>query len=757
MKKILLITGILITNLIYAQFPGGGSAYQDLRLKSDGVNKEWKSKVAASPLTYTASTNTFGVDTSIIATKSDLNSSATSIPLNFVNAATTSSLSVTYSSNTVTATGNGRLGAIDGIVLTLFEKALLKNQSAQLQNGVYYVLDTGTVSTPYKFVRDSIYDEESEIVPSQVNVLGGSTLAGQYFLQTAPTVTVGVSPITYTTTTAPISGTNLATANLSQTSAVRQYQLQNKKLGFYSNGNYNGIVEFRAGNISLMNTSQTTGIRVIASPGDVTVQAPDQVYVNANKISINGTSGVKVGTDGSADPSSVMDVTSTTKGVLIPRMTTTQMNAISSPANGLLIYNTTSLANYFYNGSVWANVGGAGAGTVTSVTVTPSNGVSGTVANSTTTPAISLTLGAITPTTVNGNTITTGTGTLTVVSTATVTGNNTGNVTLTTTGTSGVATLTGQTLNVPNYTYTLPNATTTTLGGVFVGSGLSVSSGTISATNIANSNLTQTANRILTQSTFYLDLQSATSAAQPNLYMENTNQAGIFGVSMVDNPGLSGNFNIFKIGNTNSAYHTDYRGSALIHFANPASNNGVINVALVATRSNSAFRVNTDGSNLNVGYSATKFIVGLDGVGVNLGSALPTVNFHVKGTGSTSVTTNALFENNSGTDALEIKDDGSCIFTGRINSVSTQTVVSNSTSGTTTYSQPFAGASYKKVIVYLSAALGTASYTFPVAFTNTPMIITSDQVAAAVVTALSTTAMTVTGATTSGFITLEGY
>lgn len=55
----------------------------------------------------------------------------------------------------------------------------------------------------------------------------------------------------------------------------------------------------------------------------------------------------------------------------------------------------------------------AGTGTVTTVSVTTANGVSGTVATATTTPAITLTLGAITPTTVNGNTLTTGTYTLT--------------------------------------------------------------------------------------------------------------------------------------------------------------------------------------------------------------------------------------------------------------------------------------------------------------------------------------------------------
>jgi hypothetical protein len=39
--------------------------------------------------------------------------------------------------------------------------------------------------------------------------------------------------------------------------------------------------------------------------------------------------------------SSVLDVQSTTQGFLPPRMTTTQKNAIASPAAGLVVYDTT--------------------------------------------------------------------------------------------------------------------------------------------------------------------------------------------------------------------------------------------------------------------------------------------------------------------------------------------------------------------------------------------------------------------------------
>ena len=63
---------------------------------------------------------------------------------------------------------------------------------------------------------------------------------------------------------------------------------------------------------------------------------------------------LKIGTTpGSISPSAVLEAASTTKGFLIPRMTTAQMNAISSPANGLSVYNTTDSCLYIYRNSLW--------------------------------------------------------------------------------------------------------------------------------------------------------------------------------------------------------------------------------------------------------------------------------------------------------------------------------------------------------------------------------------------------------------------
>lgn len=61
---------------------------------------------------------------------------------------------------------------------------------------------------------------------------------------------------------------------------------------------------------------------------------------------------VGIGTN-TPDASAVLDITSTTKGALFPRMNTTQRNGITSPATGLTIYNTTTNCIEFYNGTAW--------------------------------------------------------------------------------------------------------------------------------------------------------------------------------------------------------------------------------------------------------------------------------------------------------------------------------------------------------------------------------------------------------------------
>jgi hypothetical protein len=54
-----------------------------------------------------------------------------------------------------------------------------------------------------------------------------------------------------------------------------------------------------------------------------------------------------------ADGSAVLDIYSTSKGVLVPRMSTAQINAISNPTTGLLVFNNTLQSFWFYTGTQW--------------------------------------------------------------------------------------------------------------------------------------------------------------------------------------------------------------------------------------------------------------------------------------------------------------------------------------------------------------------------------------------------------------------
>lgn len=87
------------------------------------------------------------------------------------------------------------------------------------------------------------------------------------------------------------------------------------------------------------------------------------VRLHAQAVAINGSGAT-------ATPSSILDVSSTTKGMLLPRMTFVERNAIGSPATGLLIYQTDGSSGFwYYTGATWIRLGN-GDGTVTSVATT---------------------------------------------------------------------------------------------------------------------------------------------------------------------------------------------------------------------------------------------------------------------------------------------------------------------------------------------------------------------------------------------------
>lgn len=74
---------------------------------------------------------------------------------------------------------------------------------------------------------------------------------------------------------------------------------------------------------------------------------------------VSNTAQIGIGTT-APGASTALEIVSTSKGMLIPRMTQTQKVAIATPATGLLIYQTDAIPGfYYYNGTAWVTFGGS--------------------------------------------------------------------------------------------------------------------------------------------------------------------------------------------------------------------------------------------------------------------------------------------------------------------------------------------------------------------------------------------------------------
>ena len=121
-----------------------------------------------------------------------------------VNYASTANLSVTYNNGTsgvganLTATTNGVL-SLDGSPAAT-QRVLIKDQTANVQNGVYTVTVVGSAGTPFILTRATDYDQSSEIAAGDgFYVISGSTQNNTTWVQqTAAPVTIGTTGIVFT-------------------------------------------------------------------------------------------------------------------------------------------------------------------------------------------------------------------------------------------------------------------------------------------------------------------------------------------------------------------------------------------------------------------------------------------------------------------------------------------------------------------------------------------------------------------------------
>ncbi len=127
----------------------------------------------------------------------------------------------------------------------------------------------------------------------------------------------------------------------------------------------NGTTTIANLNVTNLNTGLTEGSVVFQGVAGLSQD-------NSNFFYTASTSQLSLGTS-TPNLSALLQLDSTSKGFLAPRMTTAERDAIVSPATGLMIYNTTTNAYNVYNGTSWGSIGsgGGGAGSGSIATGTP--------------------------------------------------------------------------------------------------------------------------------------------------------------------------------------------------------------------------------------------------------------------------------------------------------------------------------------------------------------------------------------------------
>lgn len=121
--------------------------------------------------------------------------------------ATTGNLSANYNNGTsgvgATLTNNGAQSAltIDGISLALNQRVLVMNQTAQLQNGIYFVSNVGSASSNWILTRATDYDNHISnlVIQGTYVLISEGSLNGSkiFYLSTSGTITLGITALVF--------------------------------------------------------------------------------------------------------------------------------------------------------------------------------------------------------------------------------------------------------------------------------------------------------------------------------------------------------------------------------------------------------------------------------------------------------------------------------------------------------------------------------------------------------------------------------
>ena len=218
--------------------------------------------------------------------------------------------------------------------------------------GKTVVVQNGTVT---KNITQVLGPDENQLVSAIDQQLNNYLDAGKFKGQKGDAGQAAYAPITYVQPA--ISGGNNVTGSMAGFAQLSASSF-NADLATLGNLNVSGTANL-TGNTNISNLS-VGSINPGFTPGSIVFQGSSGLAQdNNNLIYVASTTQLAIGTS-TPDASAILELNSTTKGFVGPRMTTAQMLAILNPATGLMVYDTTTNQYNVYNGTSWVAVGSGG-------------------------------------------------------------------------------------------------------------------------------------------------------------------------------------------------------------------------------------------------------------------------------------------------------------------------------------------------------------------------------------------------------------
>lgn len=154
-------------------------------------------------------------------------------------------------------------------------------------------------------------------------------------------------------------------AIVNPTDALLIYDTTERDYFYYDNANF----RWKNINKEMVDIDGNTGIILDELPDDNSIRF---VTEGAQRMVLNNEGELYIGPNFFPDPTAILEIESTTKGVVLPRMTTLEREAIPTPATGLIVFDNDIGKYFYFNGSFWLTMDGVGHGALTSYSFTVS-------------------------------------------------------------------------------------------------------------------------------------------------------------------------------------------------------------------------------------------------------------------------------------------------------------------------------------------------------------------------------------------------